>query len=276
MISPTVAVITGILLSGVRVFCLIAPIDVRLSLGPLFSKAPGSGGKLKAIAVPNVLKKFKEGALSSANETSEVEKVAMTLEDEEQDELEAIIEEVSTSYQEKIESIVTTIVKRERVKLEAENKDDQGLSLHIHTLRWTAKRLEIILSSNDDSDFPEGPPMNAIQAVHRAIYDEFELRDEELDFTKSYELVVASPGVRDKLHSDRDYVSFRGFPVTVITTEEYKKKIEFKGTLIERDEEFVRISTKGRVTKIPRAICESVSLPKSKVESTDLEMKKLN
>jgi ribosome maturation factor RimP len=241
----------------------------------LLATKSGPGKRKTTTEVPNILKKFKEGTLSSEDNPREVKTMVVALEDEEEDELEAIIEEASSSYQEKIENIVTNIVKRERERLEAEKNDPSKGSLYIHMMRWSARRLEIILSSNDDADYPEGPPMNTIQVVHRSVYDELELRDEELDFTTSYELLVASPGVRDELHSDRDFISFRGFPVTIITTEEYKKKVEFKGTLIERDEEFVRISTKGRVTKIPRAICRSVSLPKSKVESTDLEMKKL-
>ena len=68
--------------------------------------------------------------------------------------------------------------------------------------------------------------MNTIQVVHRSVYDELELRDEELDFTTSYELLVASPGF-EMSHSDRDFISFRGFPVTIITTEA-KKKVKFK------------------------------------------------
>ncbi len=246
----------------------------------------GVSGKMTSTAVPNILKQFKKGTLPDGEDTpiqaNENEEDEVSEEEDrsgselgyevEMDELEAIMEEVSSTFQEKIENIVTQAVTKERERLEA---DDDG-SLHIHTMKWTTKRIEIILSNNDDIEFPEGPPMNAIQRIHKAVYAELELRDEELDFINSYELLVASPGVRDELHIDRDFMSFRGFPVTVTTTEEYKKKTEFKGTLIERDEDFVRISAKGRVTKIPRAICKSVTLPKSKVESTDLEMKKLN
>ena len=75
--------------------------------------------------------------------------------------------------------------------------------------------------------------------------------------------------------SDRDYISFRGFPVVVLTTEEFKKTRELRGTLVDRDENHVRISIKGRIVKIPRSICKTVALPSSKFESTDYEMRKL-
>ena len=61
-------------------------------------------------------------------------------------------------------------------------------------MKWVNNRLEVTLSSNDDDRYPEGPPMNRIQAVHKNAYNEFELREEELGFTNTYELIISSPG----------------------------------------------------------------------------------
>ena len=89
------------------------------------------------------------------------------------------------------------------------------------------------------------------------------------------EIMVASRGVSDRLTTDRDFVSFKGFPVVVHTTEVHKKKTEFEGSLLERSEEKVSLSLKGRILNIPRALIKEVVLVKSQVEPTDIEMKKL-
>ena len=244
------------------------------------------------MAVPNLLKEFKEGNLekvtsTEAGEEEHEQQEAFDNPYEEEDythitknvalmskmDLERGDEaaEVGTEYRDTIESIILSAVERER----ANDPKDGKESLYVYAVKWVGNRLEVILSSNDDEKYPEGPPMNRILAVHRRSYNEFELREEELDFTNHYELIISSPGVRDELHSDRDYISFRGFPVVVLTTEEFKKKTEFQGTLVDRDQDSVRISIKGRIIKIPRNICQRVALPSAKFESTDYEMRKL-
>ncbi len=275
----------------------------RLGLHAKAKKAASSTDKINkggnkpvqtvsSIAVPNLLKAFKEGTL---------EKVGSAQAGEEEDHTEEVFDnpydekdythltknvaimskadleddkkatQVNREYQDTIEGIILSSVERER----ANDPKDGGESLYVHTMKWVSNRLEVILSSNNDDKYPEGPPMSRIQAVHRSAYSEFELREEELNFASAYELIISSPGVRDELHSDRDYTTFRGFPVVVLTTEEFKKKKELLGTLVGRDEDHVRISIKGRVVKIPRGICLKVALPPAKFESTDYEMRKL-
>ena len=48
--------------------------------------------------------------------------------------------------------------------------------------------------------------------------------DESVEKLPPFLLEVASPGLSSVLESDRDFAAFKGFPVTVTTTEEYKKK----------------------------------------------------
>lgn len=69
---------------------------------------------------------------------------------------------------------------------------------------------------------------------------------------------------------------FKGFKVTVLTSEEFNKALKHEGTLVGRCAEFVSISIKGRKLNIPRAIVTEVHLPKSKIEPTDEEMRKLS
>lgn len=74
----------------------------------------------------------------------------------------------------------------------------------------------------------------------------------------AYVLEVSSPGIARILHSDRDFVSFKGFSVIVNTTEPYKKRSQWQGTLQGRDEDAVYINQKGRKTAIPRELVDTV------------------
>jgi ribosome maturation factor RimP len=135
--------------------------------------------------------------------------------------------------------------------------------------------VEVVISASDNPANPVGPSVSALQICHRSMYDEFELREEELAVVTKFEIVVASPGIGEVLRTDQDFVSFKGFNVAVTTKEIYKKKTLFEGTLVERNEHDVCISLKGRIVKVPRDLVADVRLPKPKYESTDTEMRKL-
>lgn len=74
----------------------------------------------------------------------------------------------------------------------------------------------------------------------------------------AYVLEVSSPGIARTLMSDRDFVSFKGFSVIVNTSEPYKKRTQWQGTLQGRDEDAVYINQKGRKTAIPRDLVDTV------------------
>lgn len=76
----------------------------------------------------------------------------------------------------------------------------------------------------------------------------------------AYVLEVSSPGVSKILSSDRDFISFKGFPVTVETTEPHKGETHWQGNLMQRDESTVSLSLKGRTVKIPNTIIKVVEL----------------
>jgi len=48
---------------------------------------------------------------------------------------------------------------------------------------------------------------------------------------RPYNLVVSTPGAKEVLTRDREFLSFKGFPVLLTTTEPFKKKTEFQGNL---------------------------------------------
>ncbi|WP_404783385.1 ribosome maturation factor RimP [Altericista sp. CCNU0014] len=87
-----------------------------------------------------------------------------------------------------------------------------------------------------------------------------EVLDASASMPDAYILEVSSPGVSEVLSSDRDFKSFRGFPVIVATLEPYQGRSEWEGSLVGRDETTVRLTQRGRAIAIPRALVGQVQL----------------
>ena len=148
-------------------------------------------------------------------------------------------------------------------------------NVYLQKVTWKGGRIEVIITATDDPDDPTGPSSGILQMCHRMLYEAFELQENFLAVVTRYEIIIASPGIGEVLRFDRDFISFKGFTVSVTTTEIFKKKTVFEGTLVERTDDYVSISQKGRLIKVPRTIIAEVRLPKPKYESTDTEMRKL-
>jgi ribosome maturation factor RimP len=80
----------------------------------------------------------------------------------------------------------------------------------------------------------------------------------------AYVLEVSSPGISRQLTTDREYLSFKGFPVIVFTSQPYDGQQEWIGQLIRRDEISVYLNLKGRVVEIPRTLISRVQLNESR------------
>ena len=76
----------------------------------------------------------------------------------------------------------------------------------------------------------------------------------------TYTLEISSPGISRRLTTDREFVSFKGFPVIVEASVPYENKSEWKGKLQGRDEQTVYLNQKGRAIAIPREIVAKVQL----------------
>ncbi|BAB75527.1 ribosome maturation factor RimP [Anabaena sp. FACHB-709] len=76
----------------------------------------------------------------------------------------------------------------------------------------------------------------------------------------AYVLEVSSPGISRQLVTDREFISFKGFPVIVSTSPPHEEQQEWIGQLIRRDETKVYINQKGRVIEIPRPLITRVLL----------------
>ncbi|MGE5659386.1 MAG: ribosome maturation factor RimP [Actinomycetota bacterium] len=88
--------------------------------------------------------------------------------------------------------------------------------------------------------------------------------EEQLDaadiIPEAYVLEISSPGLSRLLCSDREFISFKGFPVVVQTSEPYDGVKEWTGQLIRRDETAVYLNRKGRQVTIPRDLITKVLL----------------
>ena len=87
-----------------------------------------------------------------------------------------------------------------------------------------------------------------------------ELLEDHLIIPDAYILEVSSPGLSDILSTDRDFVTFRGFPVRVKTREIFKGKEEWIGNLVEKKETALTLNLKGRMVSIPLDMVEQVKL----------------
>ena len=67
----------------------------------------------------------------------------------------------------------------------------------------------------------------------------------------SYVLEISSQGVSDELTSDRDFKTFKGFPVNVQLNQKNSKKKFLNGLLYEKSKDYLAINIKGKIKKIP-------------------------
>ena len=67
----------------------------------------------------------------------------------------------------------------------------------------------------------------------------------------SYVLEISSQGVSDELTSDRDFKTFKGFPVNVELNQKNSKIQFLNGLLYEKSKDYLAINIKGKIKKIP-------------------------
>lgn len=76
----------------------------------------------------------------------------------------------------------------------------------------------------------------------------------------AYTLEISSPGIGNILTTEREFISFKGFPIVVETNIVFKKKTRWQGKLQGRDEKAVYVNCKGKIVAIPREIINKVEL----------------
>lgn len=76
----------------------------------------------------------------------------------------------------------------------------------------------------------------------------------------AFVLEISSPGVSEELQSDRDFRSFRGFPVEIVSHSEQDGEQRRTGLLLERNDTHVLLNVRGRTVRLPRDSVLSVRL----------------
>ena len=67
----------------------------------------------------------------------------------------------------------------------------------------------------------------------------------------SYVLEISSQGGSDELTSERDFKTFKGFPVNVELNQKNSKMKILSGLLYEKSKDYLAINIKGKIKKIP-------------------------
>ena len=75
-----------------------------------------------------------------------------------------------------------------------------------------------------------------------------------------YVLEISSQGVSDELISNRDFKTFKGFPVRVELNQNNSKIKNLNGLLYEKSNDYLAINIKGKIQKIPFNEVMKVSL----------------
>ena len=76
----------------------------------------------------------------------------------------------------------------------------------------------------------------------------------------AYVLEISSQGVSDELTSERDFKTFKGFPVNVELNQKNTNPKILNGLLYEKSKDYLAINIKGKIKKIPFIEVLKVSL----------------
>ena len=80
---------------------------------------------------------------------------------------------------------------------------------------------------------------------------------------ENHVLEVSSPGIGDQLINDRDFETFKGFPIKVTFKTQDKNELYRNGLLHKRSVDHVHLNVKGKITTIPRKEVIEVRLTNS-------------
>ena len=127
----------------------------------------------------------------------------------------------------------------------------RGLQLLTHRIPLT---LQVLVQRRDGQDIS----LDECAGLSSPLGDAFEAAG--LLGETAYVLEVSSPGVSEELHDDRDFRSFRGFPVAVLHRDAKGSEVRCDGLLLERDATDLLLNIRGRTKRIPREAVIQVRL----------------
>ncbi len=69
--------------------------------------------------------------------------------------------------------------------------------------------------------------------------------------SRNYVLEISSPGIDESLKSERDFETFKGFPIEVIFRDPHQNEISKNGLLQEKSTDHLKLNLKGKMNIIP-------------------------
>ena len=126
----------------------------------------------------------------------------------------------------------------------------RGVQLHTHRIPLT---VQVMVQKADGTDIS----LDECAGLSSPLGDAIEATGLLPD---AYVLEISSPGIGEELHDDRDFRSFRGFPVEVHYRDPKGAEVRREGLLLERDAESVHLNMRGRTKRIPRGDVIAVRL----------------
>ena len=124
----------------------------------------------------------------------------------------------------------------------------KSFNFEIHSLNLLTNqkptKIEIQIKKIDGNDITIDDCSNFNNPAEKAI-------DNSNLINCSYVLEISSQGVSDELTSERDFKTFKGFPVNVELNQKNSKIKFLNGLLYEKSKDYLAINIKGRIKKIP-------------------------
>ena len=146
-------------------------------------------------------------------------------------------------YKIKLENLIKEIAKKFKYEIYSVNL----LTNH------TPLTIQIILKNLDGKDITLDDCSRFNEPVLTAI-------DSSNLLNCRYVLEISSQGVSDELTSNRDFKTFKGFPVKVELNHKISNTKILKGLLYEKSKDYLAINIKGKIKKIPFIEVFKVSL----------------
>ena len=150
------------------------------------------------------------------------------------------------------------MIKDNKSKLENIIKEiAKSFKYEIHSIKLLTNHnpltIQILLRNQDGSDITLDDCSRFNEPVLSAI-------DSSNLLNSRYVLEISSQGVSDELTSNRDFKTFKGFPVKVELNHKISNTKILKGLLYEKSKDYLAINIKGKIKKIPFIEVFKVSL----------------
>ena len=150
------------------------------------------------------------------------------------------------------------MIKDNKSKLENLIKEiAKSFKYEIHSINLLTNHnpltIQIVLKNQDSNDITLDDCLRFNEPVLSAI-------DSSNLLNCRYVLEISSQGVSDELTSNRDFKTFKGFPVKVELNHKISNTKILSGLLYEKSKDYLAINIKGKIKKIPFIEVFKVSL----------------